>query len=68
MTDGEATDQKIVLDEYLQQHPASRDTPIFGIRFGEASESQLDAIAQKGRIFDGTKDLAKAMREAKQYN
>ncbi|MBI2473726.1 VWA domain-containing protein [Candidatus Uhrbacteria bacterium] len=68
MTDGEATDEKSILDEYLRQHPTAKDTPIFGIRFGEASESQLDALTQKGRVFDGTKDLAKAMREAKQYN
>ena len=68
MTDGEATDEKNVLDEYLQRHPTSKDTPIFGIRFGEASESQLEALTQKGRVFDGSKDLAKAMREAKQYN
>ena len=44
--------------------------PIFGITFGDADRSQLDALAAAtgARVFDGTKDLAGAFRAARGYN
>ncbi|MBK8804535.1 MAG: VWA domain-containing protein [Fibrobacteres bacterium] len=47
-----------------------RDIPVFSIRFGEASQSQLDDIAAttSSRVFDGTKDLARSFRQVRGYN
>jgi Ca-activated chloride channel homolog len=44
--------------------------PIFGITFGDAQKSQLDALANAtgGRVFDGTKDLTSAFRAVRGYN
>jgi Ca-activated chloride channel homolog len=44
--------------------------PIFGITFGSADKSQLDALAKAtgGRVFDGTKDLTSAFRAVRGYN
>ena len=47
-----------------------RKVPIFGITFGDADRSQLDALAQAtgARVFDGGKDLVAAFRSARGYN
>jgi Ca-activated chloride channel homolog len=44
--------------------------PVFGITFGDADQSQLDAIAAAtaARVFDGRADLAGAFRAARGYN
>lgn len=51
---------------------AARDRriPIFGITFGDADRSQLDALAAAtgARVFDGTKDLVGAFRSVRGYN
>jgi Ca-activated chloride channel homolog len=46
------------------------DVPVFSIRFGEASDEQLQELAQatSGRVFDGRRDLVAAFREARGYN
>jgi Ca-activated chloride channel family protein len=44
--------------------------PIYGILFGDASEEQLNQIAEatSGRVFDGQSDLIGAMRDARANN
>ena len=44
--------------------------PVYGIMFGDASEDQLNNIAEatSGRVFDGRDDLIGALRDAKGYN
>ena len=44
--------------------------PVFGITFGDADRSQLDALAREtgGRVFDGRSSLADAFRAARGYN
>ena len=68
MTDGDGRDNPAIFADYMAAHPEMGDTPIYAIRFGEANSTQLDAMSTKGRVFDGTKDLGKAMREARGYN
>ncbi|WP_052339248.1 VWA domain-containing protein [Gorillibacterium massiliense] len=47
-----------------------RDVPVFPIMFGDASEDQLVRLSDltRGKLFDGTKDLISAFKEAKGYN
>lgn len=68
MTDGEGRDDPRILTEYRSAHPEMSDTPIYAIQFGEAKKEQLEAIAGKDNVFNGTTDLGKAMREARGYN
>ena len=44
--------------------------PVFGITFGDADKTQLDALAKNtsARVFDGTSDLAGAFRAVRGYN
>ena len=44
--------------------------PIYAILFGDASEEQLNKIANltNGKIFDGKLDLVKAFKEVRGYN
>ncbi len=44
--------------------------PVFGVTFGEADRSQLDALTKLtgGRVFDGTKSLTDAFRAVRGYN
>jgi Ca-activated chloride channel family protein len=44
--------------------------PVFGITFGDAEKSQLDALAAQtsARVFDGGTDLASAFRAVRGYN
>jgi Ca-activated chloride channel family protein len=44
--------------------------PVFAIRFGDASERQLEDIAEitRGRVFDGRGDLGAAFRAVRGYN
>jgi len=44
--------------------------PVFGITFGDADKTQLDALATatSARVFDGHGDLAGAFRAARGYN
>lgn len=46
------------------------DIPVFAITFGDASKDQLTQIAKltNARVFDGTKDLSAAFKQAKGYN
>lgn len=46
------------------------DVPVFSIMYGDADRAQLDEIANRthGAVFDGSKDLVSAIRQAKGYN
>jgi len=46
------------------------DIPVFSITFGNASKDQLQEIAEltNARVFDGTRDLSSAFKQAKGYN
>jgi Ca-activated chloride channel family protein len=68
MTDGKSDDasQAFMRDwNAMQPH-----VPIFGITFGDADKTQLDALAKatSARVFDGGSDLAAAFRTARGYN
>jgi Ca-activated chloride channel family protein len=70
MTDGESNSGSF---EDLQQHTAQQNltnVPVFAIQFGDGNPGQLKQItdSSSGKLFDGTKDLNKAFREAKGYN
>jgi Ca-activated chloride channel family protein len=49
---------------------AAANIPVYSIKFGVADERQLNEIARlsSGRVFDGTKDLVRAFRQARGYN
>ena len=44
--------------------------PVYSIKFGEASESELEKINQltNGKTFDGKDNLLKAFKEVRAYN
>ncbi len=68
MTDGRSEGNGA---QFLTGNPAEdRRVPIFGITFGNAERSQLDALAATtgARVFDGTKDLVGAFRSVRGYN
>jgi Ca-activated chloride channel family protein len=46
------------------------NVPVYSILFGDASEDQLERIADAtfGRVFDGRSDLIGALRQARGYN
>ena len=68
MTDGMSDGS---LEDFMTEYDAlDEDIPVFSIMFGDADESQLDAIAEEtgGRVFDGREDLTAAFRAVKGYN
>jgi Ca-activated chloride channel family protein len=68
MTDGKSNGE---LDAFLGYwRSITPRVPVFGITFGDADKSQLDAFAAatSGRVFDGGRDLAGAFRAARGYN
>lgn len=72
MTDGESNDGRNFSDveSFLADAGGDFDVPVFSIMFGDASEDQLEELAERtrARVFDGRKDLIKAFRKAKGYN
>lgn len=68
MTDGKSDgDLNTFLVKWRTTQPR---VPVFGITFGNADKSQLDALATatSARVFDGQSDLASAFRSARGYN
>ena len=49
---------------------AGGNIPVFGVTFGDADLTQLEALAKLtgGRVFDGKKDLSSAFRATRGYN
>ncbi len=70
MTDGESNTGAVYKNLFETWNKASKDIPVFGILFGEASKNQMQEITDmtNGRIFDGRNDLIDAFRKAKGYN
>ncbi len=68
MTDGKSIDRYESFAQMWEE--AGVDIPIFSITFGSADSTQLEELAKlsKGRVFDGTEDLAAAFRSVKGYN
>lgn len=68
MTDGESDGS---YEDFVQTYRRlGLDIPVFSIMFGSASDEQLSKLAEltRGKLFDGTKDLISAFKEAKGYN
>jgi len=68
LTDGRSEgDMNAFLARWHAVRPA---IPVFGITFGDADVSQLEALATAtaARVFDGRDDLAGAFRAARGYN
>jgi Ca-activated chloride channel homolog len=70
MTDGESNTGKHFADLEEAWKINKRDVPVFLIKFGDASDAQLEQIASltNGAVFDGRKDLISAFRKVKGYN
>lgn len=71
MTDGEPTDsdQRPIFTSYVQAHPAfAEGLPVYAVQFGEAREDVLKELAMGGKVFDGTKNLSDAIRQANGNN
>jgi Ca-activated chloride channel homolog len=70
MTDGESNTGKHFGDLEEAWKINKRDVPVFLIKFGDASDAQLEQIASltNGAVFDGRKDLISAFRKVKGYN
>lgn len=49
---------------------AGSDVPVFGVTFGDADKSQLEALAEgtRARVFDGRTSLTEAFRTVRGYN
>jgi Ca-activated chloride channel family protein len=69
MTDGKSEGSFDNLKQSLAAQ-ALTGMPVYSIMFGAADPSQLNAIAvfTTGKVFNGSKDLISAFREAKGYN
>ena len=71
MTDGAPTDSPSALEQTVRNSPLWGDVPIYSILFGDGVRRDLmEDLSKKafGKVFDGTKDLATAMRDAKGFN
>ena len=70
MTDGESNTGKKYEDLEAAWKQNGKDVPVFLIKFGDASDTQLEQIATltNGAVFDGRKDLISAFRKVKGYN
>jgi Ca-activated chloride channel family protein len=71
MTDGESEDYFGDFSRiYRETGLDSLDVPVFSIMFGDADQTQLDALAEltRARVFDGKTDLTAAFKNAKGYN
>ncbi len=67
MTDGRSDDNAADFTSAWQSGPP---VPVFGVTFGDADDSQLNAIADltQGRVIDGRKNLVEAFRATRGYN
>jgi Ca-activated chloride channel homolog len=67
MTDGKSTNNASAFGPRWLR--SGRNIPVFGITFGDADASQLQALATmtRGRVFDGRVDLPGAFRHLRGY-
>lgn len=70
LTDGEPDDDIDTFKEALSEVKSHRTIPVFPILFGEANKNVLEGLskATEGKLFNGQKDLEKAMRTARGFN
>ena len=70
MTDGQSNSGSLDDVKRAIAETGLNNVPVHGITFGDARKDQLDALAglTGGRVFDGTKDLITAFRNAKGNN
>ncbi len=70
LTDGNSNSSFKFEDFEAAWQQKGLDIPVFSITFGDASMDQLSRIATltHARVFDGTKDLSAAFKQAKGYN
>lgn len=68
MTDGQSDDPRTPFEAGWRA--AGRQTPVFGVTFGDADEDQLESVARltRARVFDGGDNLAEAFRSTRGYN
>lgn len=68
MTDGRS--ENYARDFLDAWRAAGGDIPVFGVTFGDADRSQLDALAEatRARVFDGRTSLREAFRAVRGYN
>jgi Ca-activated chloride channel family protein len=67
MTDGQSNAGSLDDVKRAMADTGLSTVPAYGITFGDANRTQLDTLAELtgGRVFDGTKDLLTAFRNAK---
>lgn len=70
MTDGESNTGKEFKDLQNEWQSLNKDIPVFSIMFGEASQDQLQQIADltRAKVFDGKTDLVDAFKKVRGYN
>ncbi len=69
MTDGQSsTSKKKEFEELIKR--SNKNIPIYSIMFGDASESQLQDVANltSAKVFDGSTSLIAAFKEVRSYN
>lgn len=68
MTDGKSQDRSADFEAYWRLN--GQGVPVFGVAFGKADASQLEAVAAltRARVFEGTDDLVAAFRSVRGYN
>ena len=67
MTDGRSDSHDGFTREWQDE---GHEVPIFGVTFGDADASDLDALAEltRSRVFDGRANLTEAFRSVRGYN
>lgn len=70
MTDGQSNGGSLEDVRRAMAATGLPNVPVYGITFGDARKEQLDALAglTGGRVFDGTRNLVTAFRNAKGNN
>ena len=70
MTDGQSNSGSLDDVKRAIASTGLNNVPVYAVTFGDASVSQLNDIANltNGRVYDGTKDLVTAFRQARGNN
>jgi Ca-activated chloride channel family protein len=70
MTDGQSNSGSLDDVKRAIATTGLNDVPVYAVTFGDASVKQLNEIANltNGRVYDGTKDLVTAFRQARGNN
>ena len=70
MTDGYANEYKSINDLRRVYNNSKQKVPVYGITFGQATEYQLNEIANltNAKVFNGKDGLLRAFKEVRSYN